>query len=513
MLVGTFATKRAKKAIIPVKMPPTIPIIIPGTDSGNNNIRRISPGITRRHFISFSRKFFAFSLYFFKASPLAIIISQNNNTINMSNPCVTNSNCKTRKVISISLSPNTEKDDLWLTLRVIFNPFYWKKGKTNYQLESKFKDYLKLKHSFLFNSGRSSFLAILDAFGVKKGDEVLLQGFTCSSAVVPILTRGARPVFVDIDKTLNLDPEELRKKITLRSKVVVIQHTFGYPAKIDEIMQIAKEKKLFVIEDCAHSLGTSYKGKLCGTFGDASFFSFGRDKVISSVFGGMAVTNNDILAARINQIREKLDYPSRLWIFQQLIHPILVRYLILPFYRIPFLGKILLGGLQKIKILSKAVYKDEKKEGIMSPYFPKRMPNAFSILGLNQFNKLKRFNSHRKEIAHFYKENLKETSFSFITENDEGSIFMRFPVFVDNSNEIIKRARKERILLNDGWRKSSIVPPDTNTEKMKYSKGTCLEAEKVADKILNLPTHINISKKEAKKIIKFLKDYDNQRNN
>ncbi len=413
---------------------------------------------------------------------------------------------KIKKVISTSLSPNTEKDDAFLAFKMIFNPLKWKKGKANSLLENKFREYLNLKHALLFNSGRSSFLAILYALEIKKGDEVLLQGFTCNSAVIPILERGAKPIFVDIDDSLNIDPEKLRKKITPRSKAVMVQHTFGCPAQMDKIMEIAEEESLFVIEDCAHSLGASYKGKLCGTFGDAAFFSLGRDKVISSVFGGAAVTNNDTLAMRINQFRKELNYPSNFWIFQQLLHPILIKYLIIPFYRFPSFGRILLGGLQKIKVLSKAVHKKEKKEGSLPKYFPKKMPNVFSILGLSQFNKLERFNSHRKGIAIFYKRELKDFKFSLTKQDVKGSIFMRFSILVNNSDKIIEEARKRRIFLNDGWRKSPIVPPDTVLNKMKYFKGTCEKAEEISEKILNLPTHINISKKDADKIIDFLKE-------
>ena len=246
------------------------------------------------------------------------------------------------KPIFISLSPNTEKDDVRLALKLLFCLNFWKKGKEIKKLEEKFRNYLGIKYTFSFNSGRSSLMAILEALEVEEGDEVLLQGFTCNSAVIPILERKAKPVFVDIDDTLNLDPEDLEKKITSRSKAIMIQHTFGWPAEIEEILEIARRHNLFLIEDCAHSLGAKYKGKFCGTFGDATFFSLGRDKIISSVFGGMAVTNNDNLAEKIERFRRRIDYPSGFWIFQQLLHPILVNYLVLPAYRFPNLGKLLL---------------------------------------------------------------------------------------------------------------------------------------------------------------------------
>jgi len=416
---------------------------------------------------------------------------------------------KILKPISTSLSPNTEKDDIRLAWELKFQPWKWKRGKAASELEEEFKKYIGVACAVPFNSGRSALMAILEALGIKEGDEVLLQGFTCNSAVNPILKRGTKPVFVDIDDTLNLNPEDLKRKITSRSKAVMVQHNFGCPAKIEEIYKIAKENNLFLIEDCAHSLGAKFKGKFCGTFGDAAFFSFGRDKIISSIFGGMAVTNDQKIGERLKKIQEKLDCPSNFWIFQQLLHPILMNWKIMPAYALhPFLGRVVLGVFHQLSVLSKAVYKKEKKGKIPSQ-FPKRFPNALAVLALNQFRKLDRFNAHRRKIANFYEKKLNGFNLP-LAKPQEGiePTFMRFPVlFRKTTNGILKEARKKKIYLDDGWRKSVIVPPDTDIGKMKYIRGTCPRAEKIVNSIINLPTHINISEKDAQKIIDFLNTY------
>ena len=415
--------------------------------------------------------------------------------------------------ISISLSPNTEKDDIRLALKLLFQPWDWKLNHyatrpRSVGLEEEFKRYLGVKYAISFNSGRSALMAILEAMKVREGDEVLLQAFTCTSAVIPILAKGATPVFVDVDDTINMDPEDLKKKITSKSKIAMIQHTFGWPAQIEEILEIAKQNNLFLVEDCAHSLGAKYKGKFCGTFGDVAFFSFGRDKIISSVFGGMAIANNEEIGERIKNFREKCDFPSNFWIFQQLLHPILVNYLVLPAYGLnQYLGRIILGLFHQLSILSKGVYKKEKK-GKLPQYFPKKLPNALAILALNQFKKLERFNEHRRELTKFYEENLKE-KFELPLAGEMGDIlptFMRYPILINkNTDKILEAARKRKIYLDDGWRKSPVIPPDTDISKMKYIFGSCLQAEKIAKRILNLPTHINISLEDAKKIVEFLK--------
>ncbi len=185
------------------------------------------------------------------------------------------------KPISISLSPNTEKDDIRLAFLLKFQPWKWKEGKEVVDLEDEFKKYLGVNHAISFNSGRSSLMAILDSLGLEKGSEILLQAFTCNAVPNPIIWAGLKPVYVDVnEQTFNIDPEDLRKKITLRQaqgghpRAVIVQHTFGLPAYMDEIIRICQENNLILIEDCAHSLGAEYRGKKVGTIGRISFFSF-----------------------------------------------------------------------------------------------------------------------------------------------------------------------------------------------------------------------------------------------
>ena len=249
-----------------------------------------------------------------------------------------------------------------------------------------------------------------------------------------------------------------------------------------------------MIEDCAHSLGASYRDRKVGTFGKAAFFSFSRDKVISSVYGGMTVTNDEELARKIKDFQGKIGYPWNFWILQQLLHPILMNWLILPSYRV--LGKYLLILFQWLQILSKAVHWKEKR-GRRPAYFPKRFPNALAVLALNQFKKLKRFNTHRKEIARFYAEKLN-------INLDNNHIYLRFSVKHPRAHQIIKKAWGNNLLIGD-WYATPIAPHDTKLEKLEYKLGTCPKAEKLSKEVFNLPTHINISQKEAQKIIDFLK--------
>lgn len=405
------------------------------------------------------------------------------------------------KIISISLSPNTEKDDVSLAFGLIFKPWKWKKGKEINNFERMFRNYFGFKNAFSFNSGRSSLIAILRAMEIGKGDEVILQAFTCNAAVNPILYVGAKPVFADIEDDLNISASEVVKKISDRTKAVIIQHTFGYPADINKIRKICVARDLYLIEDCAHALGAKYKDSFCGSYGDASFFSFGRDKIVSSVYGGMVTVNNDSLVEKVSRYQKKIDYPSFVWILQQLLHPVLMNKFVLPLYGSKF-GRCLMALFINLNILSKAVTRIEN-QGELPDYFPKRMPNGLAILAINQLVKLDRLNEHRKEIARFYDSllvNKKECKAVFKAEEGREPVFLKYPVLNVNPSKIVKAVRKEGIYLNDGWSGSVVVPPLTSLEKVCYSLNSCPKAEEVAKRILCLPTHINISREDAKRV-------------
>ncbi|MFA5087178.1 MAG: aminotransferase class V-fold PLP-dependent enzyme [Candidatus Paceibacterota bacterium] len=412
------------------------------------------------------------------------------------------------KVISISLSPNTERDDILLALGLILSPWQWKKGGATQELQKAFQEKFDFGQCFSFNSGRSCLLAALDAIGAGRGNEIIIQSFTCNAVVNPILKFGAKPVYVDIGHDLNIDINKIEEKITPKTKAIIAQHTFGMPCDIEAIIALCKKHNLILIEDCAHALGAKINNKYCGSFGDLSFFSFGRDKVISSVYGGMLCVNNRNLLENVKNFQSQTAYPKGAWTFQQLLHPVLVNLLILPFYNI-LLGKIIMALAINLGILSKAVTKNEN-QGVLPAYFPSRLPNALSILALNQLRKLDRFNRHRQEMAAFYAKELADNpDYEIVFKNippNKNPIYLKYPLINKNSKNIIDRMKESNIYLNDGWRDSAIMPLATILEKMAYSEGSCRLAEEISKKIIYLPTHANISINDAKKIAYLLKN-------
>lgn len=407
------------------------------------------------------------------------------------------------KPISISLSPNVQKDDVGLALKLLFQPWKWRRGGAVKKLEEEFVNYLGVKHTVSFNSGRSSFYAILKALDLPKGSDVLMQAFTCNAVANPILWEGLNPVYIDCANDFNMDAAKLKVESS-KGKVLVVQHTFGLPAKIEEIISVAQERGMIVIEDCAHALGAQIHGRKVGTFGDIAFFSFSRDKVISSVYGGMAVTNNEEIGRKLQALQKEFGQPSLFWTRQQIMHPVLLWFFILPIYNFLDLGKIFLVISQYLQIVSKAVSWKEKR-GLRPDYFPKALPNALAAMALNQFHKLGEFNQHRQKIAQFYYQELTGTKFILPEKTD--NIFLRFAVQHPQALEILYEAwNQENMLLGD-WYRSPIDPHDTQLTEMKYEKGMCYNAERLAKHTLNLPTHINISMDDAKRVVNFIKKW------
>lgn len=157
-----------------------------------------------------------------------------------------------------------------------------------------------VKYAFGVCNGTQALYIALKALGIGPGDEVIVPDFTFVACSNSVLWAGAKPVFADVDrKTFNLDPREIEKKITKRTKAVMVVHLYGHPADMDSILKIAKKYKLLVIEDAAEALGTKYKGKPIGSFGQVSCLSFYADKVITTGEGGMVLTKDQKIAKKI----------------------------------------------------------------------------------------------------------------------------------------------------------------------------------------------------------------------
>ena len=173
----------------------------------------------------------------------------------------------------------------------------------NEQLERKFSKIHQQKYAVTSNSGTSTLHQALNAFGVGRGDEVIVPALTVAMCGFVIWQCGATPVYADVKKdTFLIDPEDIKKKITKKTKAILVVHLYGLMCDMDEIIKIAKKNKLFVLEDCAQCyLGTDHKKRISGTVGDAGSWSFERSKHLSTGEGGILTTNNKKIAEKMRK--------------------------------------------------------------------------------------------------------------------------------------------------------------------------------------------------------------------
>ena len=398
------------------------------------------------------------------------------------------------KPILISISPNTDLKDVITAIKNILMPMTWKQGTHLNLLSQRLSRLLDRQHVWLLNAGRNALELGLKALDLKENDEVLCQAFTCVALPNAIKWAGGKPIFVDTVKNgFNLNVKNLKKKITSNSKVLIVQHTFGQPDNLKEIIKICRQYKLILVEDCAHTLGVKLDKKPIGSFGDLTFLSFGRDKAISSVFGGALLTNNQGLAKKIEKYYSSLSYPSHFWVLKQLFHPIITS-LAKPLYF--SIGKFLIFLYQQSSLLSWPVTKPEKSN--RKSLLIKKFPNALASLAIAQLNKLDSINQTRLKITSVYQK-------IFEVRNLEYWPLLRFPLLVNNPDLLIKKLKKQYILLGN-WYRPVIAPKGVNLSKTGYIKGSCPNAEAVSQRVVNLPTLISL--KEANCIINLISKHD-----
>ena len=190
---------------------------------------------------------------------------------------------------------------------------WWTEGEFALKFEEEFKKYLGVKHVSLVNSGSSANLVALaaltaDLFGdkrLKPGDEFITTPVSFPTTVNPGIQYGLKPVFIDAEAdTLNIDPKKIEAAITKKTRLIMIAHTLGKPFDLTEIMKLVKKYDLWLIEDCCDALGSKYDGKILGTFGHISTFSFYPAHHITMGEGGAIITNNPLINKSIRRFRD-----------------------------------------------------------------------------------------------------------------------------------------------------------------------------------------------------------------
>jgi len=175
------------------------------------------------------------------------------------------------------------------------------------------------KHGVAVCNGTAALEVAVEAIGIGKDDEVIIPAFTIISCALAIIKSGAVPVLVDSNiDTWNMDVSQIEAKITSKTKAIMVVHIYGIPVDMDTVLAHAKKYKLKIIEDAAEAHGQTYKGKPCGSFGDASVFSFYPNKLITTGEGGMILTDDDTIADRLRSLRNLCFTASKRFVHEDL---------------------------------------------------------------------------------------------------------------------------------------------------------------------------------------------------
>lgn len=397
--------------------------------------------------------------------------------------------------VLISLSPNTEAQDVRAACAALVRPHTWQQPATS-TVTSKLTTLFPHTEAVLTSSGRSGIAAALQALGIGSGDEVIVQAFTCVAVPGAVLWTGATPVYADIHPlTYNLDIASVAANITTHTRAIIVQHTFGIPGPVSELRVLADQHGLFLIEDMAHYL----QAPAPPLIGHLGVLSFGRDKIISAVFGGAVVTGDPALARALRQQQKKLAMPPRWWTAQQLLHPIILSWLVKPWY-FAGVGKATLVAAQRLKLLSMAVEPIERTGGKPNFLAWQFSPGLLPLL-TKQLARLNIFTQRRQTTVNQYAARLSATS------HWRNLALLRVPLRVRDKQQVLLEARRQRLLLGDWYR--TVVEPCrlSELEKVNYSLGNCPNAEAATREVINLPTYPTLKPFEVQRVINFITEH------
>jgi perosamine synthetase len=370
-----------------------------------------------------------------------------------------------------------------------------------------FANFLGVAHARPFWKGRVALYAILKALGVESGDEVILPGYTCVMNVNPIKYVGATPVYVDIEpECFNIDPAKIEEKVSERTRLIIAQHTYGYPCDMESIMSLASKHRLAIVEDCCLSLGSRYGGRWTGTFGAAGYFSFQWNKPFTTGLGGMAVTNDDALAHRIDEgCRDELEQPSGRDSY--LLAAQLAAYRGLVFPRTTALVQSAFRQLTKRGIVvgssGVAEYAPEMPAG-----FFRGMSDLQARSGLRQLAKLDANIAHRKKMARIYDDLLHPLGWTrpAYDERIMDPVLVRYPVRVRDKARALQEAASAGVELGS-WFECPLHPIETPMHEYGYTPGLCPEAELASQEVVNLPLHPRTDEATARRTVRFIERY------
>ncbi len=337
------------------------------------------------------------------------------------------------------------------------------------EFEKAVAKYCQVKYAVAVSSGTTALYAAYSAAGIKSGDEVITSPLTFAATANVLVFCGGKPVFADIQTdTLNISPKEIEKRITKKTKAIAPVDFAGHPCDYDEIRKIAKKRKLLLIEDAAHALGSEYRGRKIGGIADMTILSFHPVKLITTGEGGLVLTNNKNFYERLKIIRNH------------------------------------------------GIIKKPEKGGwyyeIENPSLNLRITDFQCALGLSQFKKIDKFIKRRREIVRKYNEAFKDIKIKEIivpTERDYAKsawhvypIQLRLDELRVGRRKIFEELRKENLGVQVHYLPVHLHP--FYRKKFGYKKGDFPAAENYYQRAITLPLFPKMTDEEVERVVKIV---------
>jgi len=377
-------------------------------------------------------------------------------------------------------SATLDADDVKIARYWLRNQGDWYHNHTVSQYEREFAQWNGSGHAFAFMSGRVSLSACIHAIGLGPKDEIILPGYTCVVVPNALQYAGVKPVYSDIElETYGLDASMIEDKIGPKTRAIMIQHLYGLVCRdYERIIEIARKHRLKIIEDCAHSTGAKFKGVNVGNLGDVAFYSTEQTKVITTIQGGIAVTNDNSLAQRLKRFYDHAPLPDEYWIKKQLLNVIYNYYQ----YKHPL--RWLTGDFADFfwgeeQLISTTI---EEECGIKPQNYGYRMPSPIAAIGLNQIKKINNYNEMRCLSALRWDKWCQDHGYRKpLVIPDSEPVYLRYPVLVEEDKKRKTAWGPEQLGVRIGvWFKGNIHPIQKPIED-------CPNADRAVRQCINFP--------------------------
>lgn len=357
-------------------------------------------------------------------------------------------------------------------VKKVFNKSWIGMGNEVNTFENNWKKYLGCKHAYALNSGTAALHLALKTLNFKKNQKVLVPSLTFASSATCILYNQLKPVFVDTNQNYTMCFDDLKKKYTKDCVAIIIVHYAGNPAELEKIIPWARKKKLKVIEDCAHTDGSYYKGKRLGLWGDIGCFSFEEKKILTTGDGGMICSNNKNVLKNIKSER---------WV-----------------------------GIDKNNWKSALNYLKKNKDAYHWFYeinhlgYKYNMNDLSASIGIEQLKKIKKFRIKRRNIINRYKNGIKSLKNikPIFNYNPNKYTYWLFAISCERRDELII------FLKSKGIATGCHYTPLTSQPLFKKYKNNCNTSEKIMNKTITLPLHLDLSDREIDYIVAQLKKFE-----